>query len=69
MKNIFVLPNASHVYKKYDRMRKSGELNSNELECLLFEALWLLEETEADRNRQKSIVEYGETMPFWEGQK
>jgi|TARA_R100000149_G_C5860797_1_gene126762 hypothetical protein len=69
MKNIFVLPNASHIYKKFDRKRKSGDLNSNELECLLFEALWLLEETEADRNRQQSIVEWGEPTPFWEGQK
>jgi len=69
MKNIFVLPNASHVYKKYDRMRKSGELNTNELECLLLEALWLLDQTEADRNRLESDLKWGETMPFWEGQK
>jgi hypothetical protein len=69
MKNIFVLPNANHVYKKYDRMRKSGELNNNELKCLLLEALWLLDQIEADRNRLESDLKWGETMPFWEGQK
>ena len=69
MKNLFVLPRASSVYKELESIRKAGELNNNELERILFKALFLLEHTEAERNRHQSTLEWGEGEPFWEGQK
>ncbi len=68
MKDIFVLPKASSIYKELERTRKSGNLNSNELECLLFKALFLLEETEAENNRHQSNLKFGQNEPFWQGQ-
>ena len=69
MKNLFVLPNASSIYKRLERTRKAGKLNENELESLLFEALFLLEATEAESNRLESVLKWGESKPYWEGQK
>ena len=69
MKDLFVLPNASSIYKELERTRKSGELNNNELERLLFKALFLLEATEAESNRNQSALKWGEDRPFWVGQK
>jgi len=69
MKNLFVLPNASSIYKRLERTRKAGKLNENELESLLFSALFLLEATEAESNRLESELEWGKCEPFWEGQK
>ena len=69
MKNLFVLPNASSVYKELERTRKSGNLNENLLEQLLFKALFLLEETEAACNRNESALKWRESKPYWEGQK
>tara|TARA_E500000318_G_C3462493_1_gene173217 strand:+ start:351 stop:650 length:300 start_codon:yes stop_codon:yes gene_type:complete len=65
MKDLFVLPNASSVYKELESIRKAGELNNNELERLLFKALFLLEDTEAERNRHQSTLEWGEEKPYW----
>ncbi len=69
MKDLFVLPNASSIYKELERTRKSSELKNNELECLLFKALFLLEATEAENNRNQSALKWGERRPFWVGQK
>jgi hypothetical protein len=68
MKNLFVLPQASSIYKQLERTRKVGKLNENELESLLFKALFLLEATEAERNGLESDLKWGESEPFWEGQ-
>ena len=68
MKDLFVLPNASSIYKQLERTRKAGDLNENELESLLFKALFLLEHTEAESNRHQSALKFGQTEPFWQGQ-
>ena len=69
MKNSFIMPNASHVFKQFDKARKSGDLSSKEIEVLLYKALFLLEATEAACNRQESALKRGEGKPYWEGQK
>lgn len=69
MKNLFVLPNASSVYKELKSIHESGKLDERQLEMLLFKALWLLEETEAESNRLESELNWGESKPYWEGQK
>lgn len=65
MKNLFVLPNASLVYKEFEQARKDGKLDAKEFEWLLFKALWLLEETEADRNKLESELKYGKQELFF----
>jgi hypothetical protein len=60
MKNLFVLPNASLIYKQYDKADREGELTENELKSLLFTALWLLEATEAEKNKLESQIKWGE---------
>jgi hypothetical protein len=69
MKNSFLMPNASHVFKQFDKARKSGDLSAKELEVLLYKALFLLEATEAESNRHESALKWGESKPYWEGQK
>jgi hypothetical protein len=69
MKNLFVLPNASSVYKELKSIHESGDLDERQLEMLLFKALWLLEATEAERNGLESELKLGKCEPFWEGQK
>jgi len=69
MKNSFIMPNASHVFKQFDKARKSGDLSAKELEVLLYKALFLLEATEAERNGLESELKWGKCEPFWEGQK
>lgn len=69
MKNLFVLPNASSIYNELKSIHESGNLDERQLEMLLFKALWLLEETEAACNRHESDLKWGESEPFWEGQK
>ena len=68
MKDSFIMPNASHVFKQFDKARKSGDLSSKELEVLLYKALFLLEATEAACNRHESALKWGESKPYWEGQ-
>jgi hypothetical protein len=68
MKDLFVLPNSTSVYKELERVRKAGDLNENELERLLFKALFLLEHTEAESNRRQSTLDWEEGKPYWEGQ-
>ena len=63
------MPNASHVFKQFDKARKSGDLSSKELEVLLYKALFLLEETEAACNRHESALKFGPETPYWEVQK
>ena len=67
MKNLFVLPNASSIYKQLERTRKAGKLDANELESLLFKALFTLEHVEAEHNRLESELNWGKSEPFWEG--
>ena len=69
MKNSFLMPNASHVFKQFDKARKSGDLSAKELEVLLYKALFLLEATEAESNRHESVLNWGDSKPYWEGQK
>ena len=69
MRDSFIMPNASHVFKQFDKSRKSGDLSAKELEVLLYKALFLLEATEAESNRHESALKWGESKPYWEGQK
>ena len=69
MKNSFLMPNASHVFKQFDKARKSGDLSAKELEVLLYKALFLLEATEAESNRHESVLKWADSKPYWEGQK
>tara|TARA_X000001382_G_scaffold116528_1_gene95772 strand:- start:181 stop:381 length:201 start_codon:yes stop_codon:yes gene_type:complete len=59
MKNLFVLANASLIYKQVEKANHGGKLTENELKSLLFKALWLLEATEAERNKLESKIKWG----------
>ena len=65
MKNLFVLPNASSVYKELKSIHESGDLDERQLEMLLFKALFLLEATESESNRLESELEWGKSKPYW----
>ena len=60
MKDLFVLPNANLVYKQYEKANREGKITENELKSLLFKALWLLEATEAQKNKLESQIKWGE---------
>jgi len=65
MKNIFVLPNASQVYKEFEKARKDGKLDLKEFEWILFKALYLLEDMEGEKNKLESELKWGKEKPFW----
>ena len=65
MKDLFVLQQASSIYKQLERTRKAGKLDASELESLLFKALFTLEATEAESNRLESELKWGKGKSFW----